>query len=367
MQNNFLKRGIFFLLLLILSFAVCVPLEAQTGRQSVVVEVTEIIELPPAGDTGTARVLFTFKSGPEAGDTYLHRSHQWGHGDYDKSFERGDQFVATVEYEAGERQRFILGQQRRELRLIGLFIVVSLLLFAVGRWEGMAGLGATILTVLLLFYLLFPFVFIGRIILPAGIFICLATIVITILLVMRGARATLPTILALAAVFLIIFLLTIFGLNYLHLDASLARHSRLILMRIQTEAGIGTDELWKLITVGIVLSTLGAVMDVAVVIGSTIDEISRDRPDITLRRSFKSGMKVGAEILSTMINTLIFAYLGLMFPLILALHVFGIPWLRFINYNFVGIEILRAFVGLVGLSVTIPLTSIFSAWWCREQ
>jgi len=367
MQTRSYGYLIFLILCLTFFFSWLAPLDAQTGRKTVVLEVSEILQLPPEGDTGTARIMFTFKSGPEKGDTVLHRSHLWGHADYDKNFRVGKQFMATAEYENGSRQRLILGQQRRELRIIVLFLFVSLLLFAVGRWEGLAGLVATVITVLLLFYFLFPFVFIGRLILPAGIFICLTTIIITILLVMRKSRATLPVMLSLGTVFLIIFLMTIAGLQYLHLDASLARHSRLILMRIQTEAGIGIDELWKLITVGIVLSTLGAVMDVAVVIGSTIDEISRDRPDISLRRSFKSGMKVGAEILSTMINTLIFAYLGLMFPLLLCLHVFGIPWLRFVNYDFVGIEILRAFIGLVGLSLTIPLTSIFTAWWCNRQ
>lgn len=362
-----LRKLLFALLIFFLLLTSVSSPEAKSPDSAILLEVTKILEVPPPEDTGTAKILFTIHSGPNAGDTLIHNTHQWGHKDYDNQFHTGKQFLATIEYENGERRRVILGQQRRDYKIIILFLAVSLLLFTVGRWEGLAGLGATLLTIFLLLFLLFPFVFIGKLILPTGIFICLATIIITILLIMRRANATYPIIISLVAVFVVIFLLTIGGLEFLQLDSSMARNSRLILTKIHTEANIQIAELWKLITVGIVLSTLGATMDVGVVIGSTIDEITRDQPEITTRRAFNSGMKVGSEILSTMINTLIFAYLGLLFPLLLALHVFEISWLRFINYDFVGIEILRVFIGLTGLSLVIPVTSFLTAWWCNKE
>ncbi|MGM0380499.1 MAG: YibE/F family protein [bacterium] len=365
-MNN-LKKIIISLLVLFLFFSLTARLRAKDNEEAVVLEVTRVLEAPDFGDSGPAEILFTIHSGKNRGDTIIHQLHQWGHEDYDKLLKVGKKFLGTLQYKNGKIQRLILGQQRRDYHIIVLFIVVSLLLFAVGRWEGLAGLAATIFTVGLLLYFLFPFIFVGKLILPAGIFICLVTIVTTVLLIMRNARATLPVISSLCLVSIVLFLLSILGLDFLHLDASLARNSRLILTRIHTEAGIQAEELWKLITVGIVISTLGAAMDVAVVIGSTIDEITRDQSRVNLKKAYNSGMKVGSEILSTMINTLIFAYLGLAFPLLLALHVFDLSWLRFINYNFVGIEILRVFVGLTGLALIIPITSFFTAWWCNRK
>jgi uncharacterized membrane protein len=77
-------------------------------------------------------------------------------------------------------------------------------------------------------------------------------------------------------------------------------------------------------------------------------------------------MHVGGEILSTMVNTLVFAYMGVLFPILLSLQIFELSWIRFLNYHFMGIEILRICTGLVGLALTIPATALFSTWWCRR-
>jgi uncharacterized membrane protein len=333
----------------------------KTGPVSV--EVTAIHQQPDARTTeGTATVTFTIQSGPLAGDTILYSTHLWGHPQYDPHFEVGKSFTGTIdEVRNGEPVRLMLHNDRKDYKLLILFGVVTVILMLVGRWEGVVGLFSTVGTILMIFYVFFPLIQIQDAIFPVGVTICLITIVLTVSFVMKWDTPTIPAIGSLVVVFFITLGLTILGFDYLSLNGSRARHSRLILTWIDQPSS-----LWRLLTIGIVLGSLGAMMDVAVVISSTVNEIVRDAKDVGFLDAFRSGITVGREILSTMVNTLVFAYMGILFPLLLSFRIFRLSWLQFVNYDFVGIEILRICVGLVGLSLVIPTTALMSAWWCRR-
>ena len=55
---------------------------------------------------------------------------------------------------------------------------------------------------------------------------------------------------------------------------------------------------------GILIASLGAVMDVAMSISSTIEEISYQNPELGIKGLFFSGMRVGKDMMGTMSNTL---------------------------------------------------------------
>ncbi len=362
-MNLFAKTGFGFILVLLLSFLSAAGFAAE--QHTAVLEVTEIIKQPETPtDTGTVQAILEFKSGPDRGDTHLYQAHQWGEQNYDKNIYDGTQFLSQVEYRNGERSRVRVGEQRREGGLLILFLVLSIILFVIGRWQGLIGLLSAVLTAALLFYLLFPIISSPALILPLAVLICLLTAGFTFAFVTDFQRPAVPAIISIVLTLIIIFPITIWGLGFLHLDSTLARHSRLILTWVHRTPGMQTADLWRLIVTGIVLSSLGAIMDVIIVISSTIDEIVRDSVSITFTDAFSSGQRVGRQILSTMVNTLVFAYLGALLPLMLAIEVFNLSWLRFLNYHFIGIEILRLTVGLFGLALVIPITSAVSAWWC---
>ena len=55
----------------------------------------------------------------------------------------------------------------------------------------------------------------------------------------------------------------------------------------------------------ILLSGLGAIMDVAVAIAVALSEIVTKRPEVTFRELFRSGREIGYDIMGTMINVLV--------------------------------------------------------------
>lgn len=353
--------GVTFVILLCL-LGTARPGLSTPHTEAVSLEVIEVLDQPESRTTsGTASIILSIESGQLSGDTILHTTHLWGHPEYDPHFEVGKEYTAELTYEKGEEPSLMLHHDRKDYKLLILFGLVSLVLLGIGRWEGLVGLFSTVATILMIFYIFFPLIQYQQAIFPVGIAICLITIVLTVSFVMKWDTPTIPAIGSLTTVFFVILAMTILGFDYLSLNGTKARHSRLILTWIDRPSS-----LWQLLTIGIVLGSLGAMMDVAVVISSTVNEIVRDARDIPLSEAYKSGLQVGREILSTMVNTLVFAYMGILFPLLLSFRIFQLSWLQFINYDFVGIEILRICVGLVGLSLVIPVTSLFSAWWCRR-
>lgn len=60
----------------------------------------------------------------------------------------------------------------------------------------------------------------------------------------------------------------------------------------------------------IILSTIGAIMDVAISIASSMHELVRHNPSIRKKELFASGMEIGRDILGTDTNTLFFAFFG---------------------------------------------------------
>lgn len=360
------RPAISLLVLVLVGLLVGPAAEAQSEPETVPTSLTvvDVLDQPATPtDTGYARVIVRFNSGSLAGDTFVYSHQLWGHPLYDPPLERGRQFAAQVTLEDGNLVRLELGQVRKDYVLLLLFGALTLGLLLVAGWPGLVGLICSLATLAGVLFVFFPLVFTTPLILGAGVLLCVLAIVVTIPLVVGFEPPAPPAVGSLILVTLIAFGLTEAGMSYLNLNPDNARHSRLILTELNRAPGVTLASLRPLLVVGIVLGTLGAMMDVAVVISSTVHEIMRDQRATTLTEGFKSGMRVGREILSTMVNTLIFAYVGILLPLLLALHVFELPWLYFLNFSFVGIEILRINVGLLGLSLIIPATAFTSAWW----
>jgi len=66
----------------------------------------------------------------------------------------------------------------------------------------------------------------------------------------------------------------------------------------------------ELIPAGVIIGSLGAVMDVAVSITSAINELYETNEKLTKKSIFKSALNIGNDIIGTMINTLILAYIA---------------------------------------------------------
>lgn len=112
----------------------------------------------------------------------------------------------------------------------------------------------------------------------------------------------------------------------------------------------------------IIIGALGATMDVAVSIASSLEEIiSHRHGEITHREIIKSGMKIGGDIMGTMTNTLILAYVGSSLPIIILIYVNSTQLQYTLSWELFSSEFVRAIAGSIGLVCTVPATAIVTA------
>ncbi len=108
---------------------------------------------------------------------------------------------------------------------------------------------------------------------------------------------------------------------------------------------------------GIIISSLGAVMDVAMSISSAVNELHEVDPALPQRQLFRSGMNIGRDMIGTMTNTLILAFVGSSLNLIIIMFAAGMQPYQLLNNDDTAMEIIRGVSGSVGLVLAVPLTA----------
>ena len=113
---------------------------------------------------------------------------------------------------------------------------------------------------------------------------------------------------------------------------------------------------------GIVLSALGATMDTAVSVASTVCEVAKNSKK-KFKKLFRSGMNVGCDILGSMINTLVFAFTGGAFAMLVLFSTANdLSLAEVLNYEFVAHDVMMALTGSFGLVATVPATALLAAF-----
>lgn len=107
---------------------------------------------------------------------------------------------------------------------------------------------------------------------------------------------------------------------------------------------------------GLLISCLGAVMDVAMSISSAIDEIYRQNTSLTRKELFKAGLRVGRDMMGTDSNTLILAFAGSSVSTLLLDYSYDLPYQQIINSNNIGIAIMQGLAGSFGIVLSVPFT-----------
>lgn len=117
----------------------------------------------------------------------------------------------------------------------------------------------------------------------------------------------------------------------------------------------------ELMFAGILISALGAVMDVAMSVASTINEIHEKKPELSVNELFQSGINVGRDMMGTMSNTLILAFAGGSLNTLIYIYSYRYNYYQVINMYAIGIEIIQGISATFGVILTVPLVSVIAS------
>ncbi len=248
-------------------------------------------------------------------------------------------------------------------KLLALTSVFLLFLIIIGRRQGITTIVSLGLICLAVFLVYIPAIL-------AGVNIYLATSIVGIYIILMSLTiiggANIKTLCAILGNIggVVIAGAIAFFMNDILKMTGFIDDTYSLLMTTNTQEPLN---LVALVWSGIVLGSMGAIMDVAMSISSAMNELGEHMKDRTFLKLVKSGMNIGKDAIGTMTNTLILAYMGGSLSLVI-LFMLNTKDLNFLfSLEVIVEQIIQSVVGSMGILFAVPFTAIFSAWLFNKR
>ncbi len=244
----------------------------------------------------------------------------------------------------------------RDYTLYGLLFFFALSLILLGKRRGLASLVSLTAIGMLIWFYFIPHIKNGGNPLTGAVAVCLIVTIITIPLV-HGINIK-----SFASVIGTVFGVALAGIaGYAAANFGRVQGIEFEYMNILSAIPGGiTFDFRGIFLAGVLIGSLGAVMDTSISVASAVQEFYEIHPRIESRKLWKTGMNVGRDVMSMMSSTLILAYTGSAIALLLLLNIFSSDPIKFLNSDLFVSEVIRMLSGSIGLILSIPLT-IYSA------
>lgn len=244
-----------------------------------------------------------------------------------------------------------------------LLFAFVVLLGIIGGKKGIKSIVALLLTGIVIIKILIPLIISGFNPIGVSIILCIGVSILNLLIISGKNKKTMAAIIGTVGGVLIAAIIGISMSTILRLTG-LSDEELQMLVYISQNTSF---DFRGLLFSGILMGALGAVMDVSMSIASAVNEIKENRIDISTRELIKSGMNVGRDIMGTMANTLILAYVGGSMYILMLVSSYNLPLSRILDQDVIASEVLKSLAGSIGLIFTIPVTALAAAWLFKEK
>lgn len=328
--------------------------EGQTFEKGVVASILQDNLQPDGSRLGEQRVVVRMTTGPRAGDE-LETTSASGY-----LFGAGctvGMKVVVLQSVAGDSTITSVYARDRE-GAVYLFAGLYLLaLCLVGGKQGVKGALGLVFTFACILFVYLPLVYRGYSPFWVAVFLCVVTTVVTLYLIGGPTQKTLVAtggtvagvLIAGVAATLFSMATGVTGWNVSDIESLL------------TLSSVNGVQVGGLLFSGLLISSLGAVMDVAMSIASAMEELRAQNPGLTRRALFKAGMRVGRDMMGTDSNTLILAFAGGSISMLVLNYAYDLPYRQIINSNNIGIAVMQGLSGSFGIVLAVPVTVLLAS------
>ena len=271
--------------------------------------------------------------------------------------------VIVMQSVAGDTVVTSVYSMDRGMIIVGFAVLYILALCLVGGMKGVRGAAGLIFTFVAIIFVYLPLVYRGYYPFWVSVFICAVTTLVTMYFIGGATRKTLcATLGTLAGVVIAGITATVFselsgisGWNVSDIES---------LMTLNQINGI---QVGGLLFSGLLISALGAVMDVAMSISSAMQEFCDQNPKISRLELMRAGMRVGRDMMGTDSNTLILAFAGTSLSMLVLDYAYDLPFLQIINSNNIGIAVMQGLSGSFGIVLSVPATVVMAAYIYKAE
>ena len=352
--------GFLFLLVRVNQFekAPLISTEGYTYEKAIVVAITKDNLAEDGNRYGTQEVVVQIKSGELKGQ------------EFDAVNPSGSLFGAECEVGTGV---IVIVSSNEDSVVVTVYsldrtkaIYLFVLLFAtavclIGGKKGVMAVGSLAFTLICIVYLMFPLIYQGVSPIAITIVVSALATVVTLGLLGGASQKTAAAILGtVAGVVIAAVAALVFGKA-----AGISGYNVSDIETLNYVAQNSSIRIGQLLFSGIIISALGATMDVGMSIASTIQEVSDTNPSLGMKEL--SGIHVGRDMMGTMTNTLIFAYVGGSLTTLITNYAYDLSYQQLANSYVIGIEIMQGLSGSLGVVLTVPITAALAAFFVGRK
>lgn len=301
---------------------------------------------------GEQTLAVTIKSGQYAGMSFM-VSNTIG-PTYNQPMQLGDKVSVILSIDADGTIRGSIYEYHRATALYIILGIFALLTLLVGGKTGAKSLLGLIATLLSLVFILLPLLLKGYPTLLTTFVICVNVTLLSLVLLGGVQKKTICAFLGTVLGMGLAMLFAILSQKLTRIDGLRVEHAEALLQLRQT--GISTVGIKNIVTAGVMISGLGAVMDVAMSISSSMTELNRVNPNLTRHQLWTSGMHIGRDMVGTMTNTLVLAIFGSSLMLIIYLYSLNLSANQLMSSSYLSLELISSIASSIGIILSVPLT-----------
>ena len=260
--------------------------------------------------------------------------------------------VIVMQSVAGDSTVASVYTQDRESVIYIFALIYLLALCMIGGKQGIKGCLGLVFTFFCVIFVYLPLVYLKYSPFWTAVFVCFITTLVTMYLIGGPTRKTCAATLG-----------TLAGVVLAGISAwcfskasGISGYNVSDIETLMTLWNTNRIQVGGLLFSGLLISCLGAVMDVAMSISSAIDEIYKQNSSLTRTELFKAGLRVGRDMMGTDSNTLILAFAGSSVSTLLLDYAYDLPYQQIINSNNIGIAIMQRLAGSFGIVLSVPFT-----------
>lgn len=241
--------------------------------------------------------------------------------------------------------------------MIALFLIVTIL---VGGKVGARSILGLLFTIVCIVCILVPLLLKGFSAVGLTFLIAIYTTIVCFVLLDGVSAKTLSAILGTIAGFAVAALFAYVAGRIMHIDGlELATNETDTLVQAKYQGY--QINIRGLFVSGVIIASMGAVMDVAMSISSAVNELRSVNGSMGSRDLFRSGMNIGRDAVGTMTNTLVLAFTGSALVDFVLIYINGWSYRAIINNDFIASELIIGLAGSTGIILAVPLTAFISS------
>ncbi len=275
---------------------------------------------------------------------------------YDFMLEEGQEVIVVTIGAEGDFEQAHVQDVARDRGVYYLIAVFILALLIVGRLKGLKTIITLAITILMIFFFLLPLLLEGYSPIILAITTAVVAITLTLLIIGGFNRKSLVAILGTIAGVIVAGLMAYWAGSIARLTGFGTHEAQMLYFMDHTIDFRG------LLFAGIIIGSLGAIIDIGMSVASAAAEIKQACPDIKFRELTVGALNVGRDVMGTMANTLILAYVGAATPMLLLVMGNRIDWLKVINMDLIATEFVRGIAGSIGLIAAVPVTAVLAGY-----